>query len=150
MTQDDCLVCRKHAAADPRITLLLGERVSIGHHPPGPGTYRGHLFVEPFRHIGGLGDLSDDEAAEMGLAITQAARALRAIGAEHVYSVVYGDGVPYLHVHLMPRWPGTPREFWGPSIVDWPAASRVDPTSLEPTMDALRRALAGGLRRPAL
>jgi histidine triad (HIT) family protein len=43
----------------------------------------------------------------------RASRALReAAGAEHVYAQVIGDRVPHLHVHLLPRYPGTPEDYW--------------------------------------
>jgi diadenosine tetraphosphate (Ap4A) HIT family hydrolase len=53
--------------------------------------------------------------AEVGRAIARVTRALReSEGAEHVYLVVVGHESPHLHVHLVPRYPGTPREFWDP------------------------------------
>jgi diadenosine tetraphosphate (Ap4A) HIT family hydrolase len=41
-----------------------------------------------------------------------------------VYAAVIGDGVPHLHVHLLPRYPGTPREFWWTRVDEWPQARR--------------------------
>lgn len=86
------------------------------------------------RHAPGLGDLTDDEAASVGRLVSRVARALREVaGAEHVYSFVFGDGVPHLHVVLAPRYPGTPGEYWGVRLTEWPEAPRVG----EPTMRAL-------------
>lgn len=90
----------------------------------GDGTtaYLGHLFVEPRRHAAGLADLTDTEAQIVGLWCTRASRALRDVaGAEHVYVQVIGDGVPHLHVHLLPRYPGTPREYWWSRVTEWQA-----------------------------
>jgi histidine triad (HIT) family protein len=46
-------------------------------------------------------------------------------GAEHVYSFVLGDGLAHLHVVLAPRYAGTPREYWGVRLREWPDAPRV-------------------------
>jgi histidine triad (HIT) family protein len=72
-----------------------------------------------------LADLTDTEARAVGWWCTQASRALRDVaGAEHVYSAVIGDRVPHLHVQLIPRYPGTPREFWWLRLDEWPGAKR--------------------------
>jgi histidine triad (HIT) family protein len=34
--------------------------------------------------------------------------------AEHVYSLVSGNSVSHLHMHLTARYPNTPEEYWGP------------------------------------
>ena len=39
-------------------------------------------------------------------------------------------GVPHLHVHLAPRYPGTPRDYWGSRLRDWPDAPQVDDTEM--------------------
>jgi diadenosine tetraphosphate (Ap4A) HIT family hydrolase len=45
-------------------------------------------------------------------------------GVEHVYSFVIGDGVPHVHVHVIGRYPGAPRAYWGPKVDEWPKAPR--------------------------
>ena len=70
-------------------------------------------------------------------------QALRDVaGAEHVYAAVIGDGVAHLHVHLLPRYPGTPREYWWDRVDDWPDARR----GLAPEITALVRDLSAYLR----
>lgn len=108
----------------------------------GTTAYLGHLFVEPRRHAPGLADLSDQEASSVGWWCTRASRALReAAGAEHVYAAVIGDGVPHLHVHLLPRYPGTPREFWWTRIDEWPQARRGNVAEIELFVHDLQRYL---------
>jgi diadenosine tetraphosphate (Ap4A) HIT family hydrolase len=132
--QVPCFVCRKHRE---RGSLLPGgpvgedELVVVSHlSPAAPGraggpVYLGHLLVEPRRHAPGLADLTDAEAERAGWWCTTASRALRDVaGAEHVYAAVIGDGMPHLHVHLIPRYPGTPREYWWDRVDDWPDAQR--------------------------
>ncbi len=106
------------------------ELVVVSHvSPDAPGqdgapVYLGHLVVEPRRHAPGLADLTDAEAASIGLWAGRGSRALRELGAEHVYSAVIGHAVDHLHLHLWPRHPGTPREFWWQRVDEWPAARR--------------------------
>ena len=47
-------------------------------------------------------------------------RLSRARGAEHVYVFVLGHHVAHLHVWVVPRYPGTPREYWGLQLFEWP------------------------------
>lgn len=149
----DCFVCRKHLV---RGTLVPGgpvaedELVMVSHVAPpevlgreGNRAYLGHLLVEPLRHAPGMADLTDPEAQDVGRWCTRASRALRDVaGAEHVYAAVFGDGVPHLHVHLLPRFPGTPREFWGVHVDTWPQARRGKAAEIELLVDDLRSYLA--------
>jgi diadenosine tetraphosphate (Ap4A) HIT family hydrolase len=97
-------------------------------------------MVEPKRHVLGLGDLTDDEAGAVGRLANRGARVLKAVvGAEHVYAFVYGGAVPHLHVHLAPRYPGTPRPFWGPRLPEWPDAPKVDPVEMRVLVSRLRQ-----------
>jgi histidine triad (HIT) family protein len=52
-----------------------------------------------------------------------------------------GDEVPHLHVHLLPRYPGTPREYWWDRVDEWRGARR----SLQPQIAVLVRDLRGCL-----
>ncbi|MGW3248023.1 HIT family protein [Streptomyces sp. NPDC001070] len=132
VTASDCFVCRKHCddSLMPGGAVWMDDLVVVSHlSPRAPGgarsVYLGHLLVEPRRHAGGLGDLSDAEAQRVGLWCARAAGALReAGGAEHVYAAVIGDNVPHLHVHLLPRYPGTPRDYWWQRVDEWPDAPR--------------------------
>lgn len=125
-----CLICNKHQQGDAAQggVLLEDDLVYVGHvHAlDGPTAYCGYLMVEPKRHVHRLGDLTDVEAAAIGRTTNRMARLLREeLGAEHVYSFVYGDAVEHLHVHLAPRYAGTPLEFWGHRLTRWPDAPRV-------------------------
>jgi histidine triad (HIT) family protein len=55
------------------------------------------------------------------------ARALKECeGAEHIYAFVLGDGMSrgHMHMHIVPRYPGAPREYWGTRVDEWPEAPR--------------------------
>jgi diadenosine tetraphosphate (Ap4A) HIT family hydrolase len=123
-TQTDCFICRKHRGEElaPGGPILDDDLVFASHayHPErNAEPYLGYIVVESKRHAPGFADLTDEEAAAVGVAIARVSRALRASeGAEHVYLLVIGHHTPHLHVHLVPRYPGTPREFWDPYRVD--------------------------------
>lgn len=115
---DDCFICEKHALGDDAFGGVIYDDgvVYAGHTHPldSDDVALGYLMIEPRRHAARLGDLTDEEAAGIGVVVNRLSRALRAVaGAEHVYSFVFGDRVPHLHVHLAPRYPGTPSELFG-------------------------------------
>ncbi|MCI3220914.1 HIT family protein [Streptomyces sp. NP-1717] len=145
----DCFVCRKHRDS----TLMPGgpvhqdDLVVVSHlSPRAPGqsdeVYMGHLLVEPRRHAAGLADLTDEEARRVGRWNSAAARALRdVVGAEHVYAAAIGDQVPHLHVHLLPRYPGTPRQYWWTRVDEWPEAPRGGEEAASQLVGRLRASL---------
>jgi histidine triad (HIT) family protein len=141
---EDCFVCAKHAQNDaaPGGVLFEDELVYAGHaYRPGKqvSAYRGYLVAEPKRHAAGLGDLMDREASALGLLVNRLARALKEVaGAEHVYSFVLGDGPAHLHVVLAPRYAGTPPEYWGVRLREWPDAPRVDEEEMRILVALLR------------
>lgn len=102
------------------------DLICVGHMlvPEGKsGVYLGWLLVEPSRHAPELGDLTEAEAERLGGVVSRVSRALRATeGAEKIYALVLGDQVPHLHVHVVARYPGTPREYWGIRLDEWPDA----------------------------
>jgi len=141
-----CFICQKHRAGDTAEGGVLYEDdlVYVGHvHAlAGPTAYRGHLVVEPKRHAPALGDLTDEEAAAVGRLCNRVARVLRnTAGAEHVYAFSIGDAVPHVHVQLMPRYPDSPRQYWGPRLSSWPDAPRVDSVAMRQLVSHLRQQL---------
>lgn len=140
-------MCDKHAG---RVELPGGALyrdalvyASHGIIPEGKSrTYLGTLFVEPLRHVPGLADLSDAEAERVGLVCTRLARALvESEGAEHVYVWVLGHHVDHLHVWLVPRYPGTPREYWALRVAEWPDAPLGGATEIEALCARIRATL---------
>jgi diadenosine tetraphosphate (Ap4A) HIT family hydrolase len=150
MTADACFVCDKHRrGSDVQGGVIYADDlVYAGHaHPVGDrDAYLGYLIAEPKRHVVGLGDLTDEEAGALGQLVTNLARALRtAEGAEHVYSFVFGDGqVRHLHVHLVPRYPGTPNAYRGYRVTDWPGAPRGGTDEMTALCDRVRAELPSG------
>ena len=130
VTPDTCLVCRKHRGEveTPGGPIYQDGRVYVAHAPlfgEEASHYLGHVFVETRRHVGELADLTDAEAQALGLFSSRAARALTGVlGVVHVYSFVIGDGMPHVHVHVIGRYPGAPKPYWGPRVDEWPDAPR--------------------------
>jgi diadenosine tetraphosphate (Ap4A) HIT family hydrolase len=92
----------------------------------------GYLFVEPRRHVAGLGGLTEAEALSVARAVWVAARALQAeLDAESVLTFVAGRSAAkvHFHQHVFVRHRGTPPER-GWLDVDWPGAPHGDPAAL--------------------
>jgi histidine triad (HIT) family protein len=144
----DCFVCRKQRGeiVEPGGAILDDLLLRAGHMipPDGEGSvYLGWVLIEPRRHAPGLADLTADEARAVGLATSRLARALlNVLGAEHVYSFVLGHHVPHLHVHVVPRYPGTPREYWGLRVDEWPEAPTGSAEAVADLAERLRTWLA--------
>lgn len=129
---EDCFICRKHRGeiAIPG-GILYQDNLVYGCHIGGPEqiaehtAYLGYLMVESRRHTPGLADLTDEEAQATGLLVIRLSRALKACtNAEHIYAFVLGHHVPHLHIHVLPRYPGAPPEYWGTHTDEWPDAPR--------------------------
>jgi diadenosine tetraphosphate (Ap4A) HIT family hydrolase len=132
-----CFVCENHR--DPALPVVgADELMVLSHLSPDSPVYLGHLVVEPRRHAPELADLTDTEAAALGVWAARGGRALRAAGAEHVYSAVIGHQVDHLHLHLIPRYPGTPREYWWLRLDEWPDAPMGDAAAVARCIADLR------------
>jgi histidine triad (HIT) family protein len=151
---EECFICRKHKGEvfeykgkvfQPGGVIYEDELIYISHAQLwGDETthYLGHVFVEPKRHVAELGDLTDEEAREIGLYTSRMARGLmETTGVEHVYSFVIGDGAPHVHVHVIGRYPGAPREFWGIKVDEWPDAPKGDADEIGRVVAQLRNFL---------
>jgi len=140
----DCFICRKHRGevSLPGGAIYEDDLVYAGHAQIRKGqtvAYLGYLMVEPKRHVLGLPDLTDAEAQALGLLVTRVSRALKAsAGAEHVYAFVLGDRVPHLHIHVVPRYPNAPPEYWGVHVDEWPAAPHGGPQAIAELCARLR------------
>ena len=143
----ECLVCRKHRGeiAVPGGAIYQDNLIFISHAQlfgDELDHYLGHIFIEPRRHVPELADLNETEAQAIGLYTSRVARALmRSEGVEHVYAFVIGDGVPHVHVHVIGRYPGAPREYWGPRVDDWPEAPRGGEAEIAQVAARVREAL---------
>ncbi|MED3550769.1 HIT family protein [Cytobacillus praedii] len=132
---NECFVCNKHSGAikTAGVQIYENEYVYIGHiDRNGEPNYLGHIMIDLKRHAPTLGDMTADEAKAFGLMMARVSKALmESEQAEHVYAVVSGNTVPHLHLHLVARYPNTPKEFWGPwEVYDWGDAPMGDNTDV--------------------
>jgi histidine triad (HIT) family protein len=126
----DCIVCDEVTGVIdvPSGFVQSGDSSMVLHVPPldGNDVYLGHLLVVPRRHVPDFACLEAPEAAEIGVAIHRWSRALTTVGAERVYVATIGHASDHLHVHLLPRRPGTPPEVPWHSVDEWSGARRAD------------------------
>ena len=148
-TSADCLVCRKHRGevAVPGGAIYEDDLIFVSHAQlwrDEKEHYLGHVFVETKRHVAEVADLTDQEAQAIGLYTSRIARALlHSQNMEHIYIFVIGDGVPHVHYHVIGRYPGAPREYWGARVDEWPEAPKGNETEIEKVADHLRAFLNG-------
>ena len=143
-TATDCLVCAKHRGE----TLLAGgiifenDLLSISHAQlfgDEKDHYLGHLFIESKRHVAEYADLTDEEARQIGLWVKRLSQALLAtLDMDHVYAFMIVDGVPHVHLHIIGRYRGAPREYWGPRVDDWPEAPRGGAEEIAEVAESIR------------
>ncbi len=142
----DCYICAKHQRGDAAQggVIFADDLVYVGHIHALESTtvYRGYLMIEPKRHVPILGDLTDQEAARLGVVVNRTAAALRSVeNVEHVYSFVFGDTIPHVHIHVVPRYPRTPPEYWGARLREWPGAPTVDEAGMRELVANLQHQL---------
>jgi len=108
-----CIFCTSPRQASGREELIVhrGERcyVLLNAFPYAPG----HLMVAPYRHVGELDALDDDELLELQTLTRDCVRALRRAFAADGFNIginlgkVAGAGfAAHLHQHVVPRWQG--------------------------------------------
>ena len=147
---DDCLVCREitgHINV-PGGLVLENEVLAAFHHPPltsVTGTtrpYLGHLLIVTKRHVAALGSLTGDESAAVGRAASRLSLALtNAAGADWVYAAVIGTAVPHFHLHLLPRYPGTPEEVPWYEVDEWEGGLHGDASEIGELATRIRDSL---------
>lgn len=144
----NCFVCRKHRGEVPipggiiyQDDLVFSSHMEI---PQGKNqAYLGAVFLEPKRHAAGFEDLNEVEAQAIGLLTSRLARALKtAAKAEHIYVFRFGHHIDHLHVLIAARYPGTPREYWGTKVDEWPEAPFGGPKEIAEFCDRIRLELA--------
>lgn len=129
-----CVVCEKHLSLEglPGGVIFQNDLIFVAHFPLSENfrPHYGHLIIEFKRHITNPADMTEKEAIELGLSILKFSRLLQTqLHAEHVYIFRIGDKTPHLHFHLVPRFPGTPKEAWGTSLYESPLGRKA--TALE-------------------
>lgn len=110
---EGCIFCDKPAEGDDEATFVLARAdrafVMLNAFPYNPG----HLMIAPFRHVGDVAELDDEELAQSSRLLQRSVRALREVSEPDGFNIgmnvgrVAGAGVPgHVHWHVVPRWNG--------------------------------------------
>jgi diadenosine tetraphosphate (Ap4A) HIT family hydrolase len=142
---EPCVFCRLAESGPPSLDNLVVWRgdwsfVVLNAYPYGSG----HVLVLPLRHVGTLGDLNEQEAAEIWAATRDSVSAI-----ERAYEPdglnmganlgrAAGAGIPdHVHLHVLPRWSGDT------NFMTSVASTRVMPETLQVAWHKLRAAWPG-------
>ncbi|MDD5702603.1 MAG: HIT domain-containing protein [Dehalococcoidales bacterium] len=112
-TPDGCIFCDKPGENRDEENLILhrGDKnfVIMNAYPYNPG----HLMVVPYRHIGKLEDMTDEERNDHYKIVSMALGILRADTNTDSFNLgmnlgrIAGAGIAdHIHTHIVPRWNG--------------------------------------------
>jgi ATP adenylyltransferase len=110
---EGCLFCEKPKEGDDEKALIVARTelsfAMLNRYPYNSG----HLMVAPFRHVGELEEVKDDESLDMQQLLQRCIMALKEAMQPEGFNfgmnlgVVAGAGIPdHLHWHVVPRWTG--------------------------------------------
>lgn len=135
-----CFLCEKGAHPSPNDHVVhRGRRcyVLLNDFPYNSG----HLLVAPYRHIGSLAELTDEERNELLALMTQGTTVLGRLMSPQGFNLGFnigeaaGAGVAeHVHGHVVPRWAGDTNFM---SVI---SDTRVVPEALEATAEMMRAA----------
>jgi ATP adenylyltransferase len=139
----DCIFCAAARAegAEGGLVLDRGRRclAMLNRFPYASG----HTMVVPYRHVGDLQTLGEEEMGEMMQLAQRMVRVLTAVMSPEGFNIglnigeAAGAGIAeHLHLHVVPRWAGDT------NFMPVLAGTHVLPQALDATRDALRVALA--------
>ncbi|MCF3962308.1 HIT family protein [Streptomyces fuscigenes] len=150
MTTPDCYACGREAEFDdlpPRERVAHDQYWRVAHALDTP--VPGWLVLLPRRHVAAVHDLTDAEAAALGVWQVGLSRALRSTtGCAKTYVVQFAEaeGFAHVHFHIVPRMADLRPEHRGPGIFDLlrrPGRRHVTAEEADRTAHALRARLAG-------
>jgi diadenosine tetraphosphate (Ap4A) HIT family hydrolase len=139
-----CIACQIVRGARPTPGgILLREGGLVLHALADPSPLRGWVVLTSASHARAWPDLDAETLAALGpLAARVMAAQRAALGAEHVYAFAIGDVVKHFHLHLVPRYAGTPERLRGRGCFE----SRPEDALPEAEAAAAARAIAAALR----
>jgi diadenosine tetraphosphate (Ap4A) HIT family hydrolase len=106
------------------------------------------MMVQTQRHVAGIADFDDDEAANFGPAFRHFEKVLQAVtGSLRIYTASMNESFPHFHCHLVPRYKEMPKGATAFGVFDLFRASgegeiTVDADEVERLTEAYRTALA--------
>jgi ATP adenylyltransferase len=138
----DCFLCKYPGEKDDEKHLILhrGAKnfIILNAYPYNTG----HLLVAPYRHLGDIGDMTEEEAKEHFDLIKLSVRLLTEVMKPTGYNTgmnlgrVAGAGIAdHIHTHVVPRWQGDSN--FMPIVAD----TKVLPETLPMTYGKLKEGL---------
>ena len=109
----------------------------------------GWLVLVARRHVAAIDELTDEEAAELGVLLRRVSAALRvATGCVKTYVVQFAEQAehPHVHFHVIPRLADQPDDRRGPRVFAYlgvPDEERVSEERMNAIAVEVRRLLAG-------
>lgn len=107
----------------------------------------GWLVLVARRHITAIDELTDEEAAELGVLMRRASAALReATGCAKTYVCQFAEAAdhPHVHFHVIPRMGDQPAEYRGPLVFGYlgvPEEERLSDEAMNAIAEQVRSAL---------
>ncbi|MGW9212361.1 HIT family protein [Embleya sp. NPDC055664] len=145
---ESCYSCRQDALYDtlpPRERIVSDALWRVTHAVR--TSMPGWLVLVPRRHVTSIADLTEDEAAGLGLLQVHVSRALQAVtGCAKTYVAQFAEkpGFEHVHFHVVPRMAGLAPELRGPGVF-----ALLNPTEAERVstaeMDRVALAIRGHL-----
>jgi ATP adenylyltransferase len=140
-----CIFCELPAEGDDEKNYILTRSdrafVMLNKFPYNSG----HLMIAPFRHVGEVEELEDDEALDLHHLLQKSLKALKEAMNPDGFNVgmnlgqVAGAGIPdHVHSHVVPRWSGDT------NFMPMVAETKVLPELLQDTYSRLREQLRNG------
>jgi ATP adenylyltransferase len=140
--EQGCIFCELPVKNDDEATYILARQdhsfAILNKFPYNSG----HLMAAPYRHVGNLEDLKDEESLDMAKLLGRCVEALKEAMQPNGFNLgmnlgqVAGAGIPdHVHWHVVPRWSGDTN--FMPIIGE----TKVLPEQLRGTYDKLRRSL---------
>lgn len=111
---EECFLCNAANSPEKDKELLVVARAEncfaiLNRYPYN----NGHVLIAPYRHVGEIELLSDEELFDMMKFVKRGVKALQEEFNPHGYNIginlgrVAGAGLPgHIHIHIVPRWNG--------------------------------------------
>lgn len=123
-----------------RSKVLLRRSGFLLHAVAQPTPVKGWLVLTSERHARAWYDLPPESASVLGTLVQQVMQAqLKALQADHIYALALGDVVQHFHLHLVPRYPGTPSHHRGRAAFDAPVSEAISEAEVEAAALAVKR-----------
>ena len=139
MTGSTCIFCAIAAGTAPGHRIAEDDRV-LAFLDLFPAA-RGHTLIVPRAHAENLFEVGEEDLAAVAVTSRRIARAIRralapdGLGVFQLNGAAAGQTVFHYHMHLIPRWAGTPLALHG--------RRRAEDSELAPVAEEIRKALAG-------